>query len=180
MRKIIDRALSQLNETWKQIMPLEPRLLQFEMNPLFVQIAPATETVILISFRIFNTKMEGSLDFCLPYLVLEKILPEMSAQGWSLAARAENQVNTPLMSRKIRQVDLPVSVVIDMLNLSIEELTTLQTGDIIRLDRRVHDELDIKIDNQTKYRGRPGRVGSRLAVQITSVVTPEEEIIDAE
>lgn len=176
MRNVVDKALHELNETWKQIMPLNPKVATFELNPLFVQVAPSTETVILISFSIKSNNIESTIDFCLPYFVLEQVLVSQSEQKWSGTNNGEEaRIDTPLMNRKIKRVGVPLSVVLDMPKLSLNDLNQLQIGDIIRLDRRIHEELDVKVDNKIKYRGRPGHVGSRVAVQITSVVIPEEE-----
>jgi flagellar motor switch protein FliM len=175
MRRIVDRALALLDETWKQVIPLNTRILHFEVNPLFVQIAPVTETVILLSFKVQNSKIESSMDFCFPYFVMEKLLPELSVQRWSVSPK-EDRPHSPVMNRRLQRVDVPLTVVIDVQRLTVAELSHLQPGDIIRLDRHVQEELDVKIDHLTKYRCRPGRIGSRLAVEITSVVQPEEEM----
>ena len=50
----------------------------------------------------------------------------------------------------------------------------LQPGDIIRLDRKVEDELDIYVGNIRKFTALPGSSGDKYAVRVTSVIREEQ------
>ena len=50
----------------------------------------------------------------------------------------------------------------------------LQPGDIIRLDRKVEDELDIYVGNIRKFTALPGSSQDKYAVRITSVIREEQ------
>ena len=45
-------------------------------------------------------------------------------------------------------------------------------GDVVVLDKRVGEPLDVLVGEKTKMKGMPGRVNRRLAIKITEV---EEE-----
>ena len=48
------------------------------------------------------------------------------------------------------------------------------TGDIIRLDKHVDEELDIYVSDIRKFTALPGSVGDDYAVRITSVIREED------
>ena len=56
----------------------------------------------------------------------------------------------------------------------MSDFATLQRGDIIRLDRKVDDELDIYVGNIRKFTALPGSSGDNYAVRITSVIREEQ------
>ena len=59
--------------------------------------------------------------------------------------------------------------------ISVNDFAMLQPGDIIRLDRKVEDELDIYVGNIRKFTALPGATGEDYAVRITSVIREEQE-----
>ena len=50
----------------------------------------------------------------------------------------------------------------------------IQVGDIIRLDSKVDDELDVYVGDIRKFSAVPGASKEAYAVRITSVVREEE------
>jgi flagellar motor switch protein FliM len=57
-------------------------------------------------------------------------------------------------------------------DLSIAELTALQPGDVVRLDASIKQDLSVRVGTKTRFHGRAGIVGKRLAVQIVSINPP--------
>jgi flagellar motor switch protein FliM len=58
--------------------------------------------------------------------------------------------------------------------ISVNDFAMLQPGDIIRLDRKVEDELDIYVGNIRKFTALPGSSGDKYAVRVTSVIREEQ------
>ena len=58
--------------------------------------------------------------------------------------------------------------------ISVNDFINLQVGDIIRLDRKVEDELDVYIGNIKKFTALPGASGDLYAVRVTSVIREEQ------
>ena len=50
----------------------------------------------------------------------------------------------------------------------------LQPGDVIRLNRRVDEELDVYVGNLRKFTALPGSAGDDYAVRVTSVIREEQ------
>ena len=50
----------------------------------------------------------------------------------------------------------------------------IQPGDIIRLDRKVDEELDVYVGNIRKFTAMPGASGDDYAVRVTSVIREEQ------
>ena len=57
---------------------------------------------------------------------------------------------------------------------SVNDFINLQLGDIIRLDTKVDEELDIYVGNIKKFTALPGASKDAYAVRVTSVIREEE------
>ncbi|MGA2377950.1 MAG: flagellar motor switch protein FliM, partial [Spirochaetia bacterium] len=77
---IIVRILGNLREAWATVIDLRPRLGQIETNPQFAQIVPPSEMVVLVTLETKVGEVEGMMNFCIPYLTIEPIIPKLSAQ----------------------------------------------------------------------------------------------------
>jgi flagellar motor switch protein FliM len=62
---------------------------------------------------------------------------------------------------------LPLTVELGSTHLTLREVELIRPGDVIPLDRRASEDLEIRIGDETHLRGQPGRVGHRCAVCIT-------------
>jgi flagellar motor switch protein FliM len=70
----------------------------------------------------------------------------------------------------VQQMAVPFRVVLGHAELTMGELMGLRPGDVIQLDTQAKQELLIRVGDRTRFRGKVGMVGKRLAVQIASVL----------
>jgi len=174
--KIINKLLDNLQEAWKNVLEVTPSLKTIENNPQFVQLVPANDMVVLISFNASIGKSEGIMSICLPYIVLEPVLPKLSAHFWFASTRKETtSAHLALLKKKIEKAKIPLVAELGTTVLSVQDLLQLQVGDVVSLDSNVKKELNVKIGSRTKFKARPGVVDKKISVQITSIVEEGED-----
>jgi flagellar motor switch protein FliM len=78
------------------------------------------------------------------------------------------------MESMVRRVDVPVKAVLGKSIITVNDFVNIQPGDIIRLDSKVEDELDVYVGNIKKFSAVPGASKEVYAVRITSVIREEE------
>ena len=54
------------------------------------------------------------------------------------------------------------------------DFINLQVGDVIKLNRKIEDELDIYVGNIKKFAAMPGSTNDNYAVRITQILKEEE------
>ena len=74
----------------------------------------------------------------------------------------------------VRKVDVPVKAVLGKSVITVNDFVNIQVGDIIRLDSKVDDELDVYVGNIKKFTAVPGASKEAYAVRVTSVIREEE------
>ena len=180
MRRVIDRALDQLKEVWTNVVRFEPKLEATEDNPQFVQIVPPSDMVVIITLQMKVGDVEGFMNICMPYLVLEPVMSKLTTTFWvaSSVSREDNPEQVEVLKRRTEKTYVPFIVELGEINISIREFLTLGFGDVLQLDTKVKDELRCKVGTHTKFYCRPGTSGKRSAVQITRVAPEGDEDTD--
>lgn len=175
--RLMNRALESLSEAWRQVVNIEPRLEVIESNPQFTQIVPPNDMVVIITLQTRIAQTEGFINLCIPYLVLEPIMPKLTTSFWvaSSIARAGSKTNVTQMQKKLERTLVPLMVELGKINVTVGEMLDLTVGDVIRLDSKVNEELPIIIGQHQKFKCKPGSSNNRIAVQITRIVAEEEE-----
>jgi len=56
-----------------------------------------------------------------------------------------------------------------------QDLLDLEVGDCIKLDTVVTDPMKLKVNNKTKFLGRPGIKDNKMSIQITKVLAEGDE-----
>ena len=74
----------------------------------------------------------------------------------------------------IARAPMPLKAVLGNSTISVNDFLGLQPGDIIRLDTKVDEELDIYVGSIKKFTALPGATGDNYAVRVTSVIREEQ------
>ncbi|WP_243386868.1 flagellar motor switch protein FliM [Bacillus kexueae] len=173
---VFEKSLENYREAWEGIVEIDPVMQDFEINPQFLQLVSPNETVVVISLNTQIGETSGMINLCLPQVVLEPIIPKLSAHYWMQSERKEPmEVETKAIKKQIKRAEVPLSAELGYAQLTIKEFLELQEGDMIRLESMVTDPLTVKVGEVPKFTGQPGKVKNRLAVQILDVINRGED-----
>jgi flagellar motor switch protein FliM len=176
IERIFSRAFESLQEAWKTVIDLAPRLEALETNPQFMQIVSPNETIALISLTTKIGDTTGMINLCIPHVVLEPIMPRLSVHHQFLAqrkSRAPEEVEA--LQERVHKAKLPVIAELGESVITVKEFLNLAVGDVITLNKPVDDGLHIKVGEKLKFIASPGTVKDKLAVQVTEIVSEGEE-----
>ncbi|CAH1203194.1 Flagellar motor switch protein FliM [Paenibacillus allorhizoplanae] len=179
MERIFSRAFDSLQEAWKTVIDIQPRLEALETNPQFMQIVSPNETIALISLSTKIGDTTGMINLCIPHVVIEPIMPRLSVHHWFVSqkkTRAPEEVEA--LQSRLEKTKLPLIAELGSSEISIQDFLGLTIGDVIPLHKSVEDSLQVKVGEKLKYLGSPGTVKGKMAVQITEIVNEGEEEYD--
>ena len=174
MNNIINRTLRDLERTWERIIPLECNVEMLETNPEFVQVVPASETVVLISFELKSENVSGLINLCYPYISIEPIALRLGGQNFVSSAKEVSKEELEKNRERIKFFDSTVTANLGHVTLSIHDLLELNIGDVVILDRRMNDDIDVYVEDELKFTGRAGLLGKYKAVEIFSRLFKDE------
>ncbi|EPE82777.1 flagellar motor switch protein FliM [Leptospira noguchii str. 1993005606] len=168
MEGIIVRILGNMRESWSTVIDLRPRLGNIETNPQFAQVVPQNDMVVLITLETKIGEVEGMTNLCIPYITIEPIINKLSAQYWySSIRKGELDENRAVIQERLDQVAIPLIAEVGSVDVSINDFMNLSIGDVVKLENTsTRSEMIVKVGERKKFKCLPGRVGSRLAIQI--------------
>ena len=154
---------------------IHPRLERIETNSQFAQIISPSEMIAIVTINIKIGDVEGLMNVCLPYLTLEDIMDKLNTKYWySTMQDKDEQQYVDAIETLISKAPIPMKAVLGNSTISVSDFSGLQVGDIIRLDTKVNQELDVFVGNIKKFTALPGSSGDKYAVRITSVIREEQ------
>ncbi|MHB9027362.1 MAG: flagellar motor switch protein FliM [Candidatus Latescibacterota bacterium] len=168
MNNIINRTLRDLERTWERIIPLECNVEMLETNPEFVQVVPASETVVLISFELKSENVSGLINLCYPYISIEPIALRLGGQNLVSSAKEVPREELMKNRQRIKLFKAMIRACLGNAEVTVQDLMNLKTNDIITLHTRLKDDIEIYIEDELKFYGKAGLSGKNRAVQITS------------
>lgn len=167
MTNLFERSFDNLREAWANIADIDPILNELEVNPQFLQMISPNETVVVISFNSIIGETSGMINICIPHVVLEPIVPNLSVRYWMQSNKADvSPEQTAIIEKRVKQSELEVVAQLGDTDISIEDFLTLQYGDVLQLDQKISDPLTLSVGGIPKFTIQPGTIKKRMAVQI--------------
>lgn len=178
LRNILIKFINLLKEPWGNIVELRPKLENIETNAQFAQIVSPAESVALITFNLHIGENEGMVNICIPHYVIEPILPSLSSRLWFATSnkREVTEEERGALETGISRSKINMTAVVGASTITVSELMNLQKGDIILLNKKVEDPLDVFVEDKVKFKAKPGIKKKNVAIMVTEVVEEGDEL----
>jgi len=174
MRDLLGRVLRELAYAFESLTPLEPVVIHQESNPQFAQIGSPSDMVIVFVYDLRIGAQAGQATLCIPFSALQPVLDEVTGNSL-LAGRVEADADSVRGALAGRMGGAPVTVTVSFqpVVLALSDIVDLRPGDVLPLDHRVDEPLEVSVGGVSRFTARPGRRGKRLACVITSIAEKE-------
>ncbi len=176
IERIMNVCVDLLREPWANVLEINPRLERIETNSQFAQMISPSEMTAVITIKIKIGDVEGLMNICLPYITIEPIMDKLNTKFWySNLQEKDDKSYSESVEKLINKSNIPVNVVLGTSTISVNDFAGIRPGDIIRLDRKVEDELTVFVGDIKKFYALPGTKGKNYAVRVTKVIREENE-----
>ena len=176
IERVMTSCVELMREPWENVLDVNPRLQRIETNPQFAQIIQPSEMIAIVTINIKIGDVEGLINLCLPYLTLEPVMDKLNTKFWySNMQDSDGETYSDDIETLISKAMVPVTTVLGHSSINVSDFMSIQPGDIIRLDTKVDDELDVYVGDIKKFTALPGSSGKKYAVRLTSIIREEQE-----
>lgn len=170
MSNIFEKAFENLQEAWTTIADIDPVLAEFEVNPQFLQMVSPNETVVVISLNTTIGETSGMINICIPHVVLEPIIPNLSVHYWMQTLKKEREPEEiAMLEKRIQSAPVEMIAQLGTAEITIQDFLSLAVGDVIELETRIDDSLIIQVGKKPKFAGQPGKLGKHMAIQVLEI-----------
>ncbi len=173
IKKVVDIIFNELEKAWKNITPIKTKYIRGEVNPQFARVLMPEETVIVTGYSIELESMSGKILFCYSLNTLQPVKeklysPYQFEEYVDLAWRKS-------LERYIFGSKVTLSALLGRAVITLEDLLNLEEGDVIVLDKKVEEPVEVYIEGIPKILGKLGVFKNHMAVQVQKFLTSEEE-----
>lgn len=170
VQRITDRATHFLSEAWSNLTPVTFTVQDFESNPQLVQIVPPNETVVVVGFELKMGNRAGTMSLCIPYNAIEPIMGVLAAQNWFTYQRKGGQDDhVRKLTRNVTAAPVEVRAFLAQTTMRVDDLLSLQVGDIITTDKASSHDVLIQVEGRNKFLGQVGQFRGNKAIRVTRV-----------
>ncbi|MFZ4714505.1 MAG: flagellar motor switch protein FliM [Bacteriovoracaceae bacterium] len=166
MRRVMDMAITDLEEAWAPVHRIDAQYLRTEINPQFVGVVPPSDVIIATTFEVEFESASGTIMVVIPYSTIEPIKQKLSS-----SFQSENDMVDTLWTKAlhghIQTTTAEAIVKLGDAEMTIGDLVNLQVGDIVPLNQEVSGEIDVMVEGVVKLKCLIGNYKGNRAVQIT-------------
>ncbi|NLJ91081.1 MAG: flagellar motor switch protein FliM [Clostridiales bacterium] len=174
LTRIFDIFVNLLIEPWSNVVELKPRLERIETNSQFTQIVDPNVMTAILTLKVTIGKGEGMLNFCIPYSTVDGVIEKLNTRHWYSSSEQVTEGDyKETIEKVISRTQIPIRAILGKSTITVNDFIGLQPGDIIKLDNKVGEELDVYVGNLKKFKANPGTFSKNYALQITSILREE-------
>ncbi len=170
--RIVLMILDSLRRSWDQLIEFRCSIVNIESDPLIVQIVAGSEMVVLVGYEVHIGEAVGSMNMCVPLMVLAPVLEQISQQAHYTRRMAPELVDVARAAifTLLRKAEVPVEAILGKAVLPLHEVARIQVGDIVQLNSSPDDPIVVTVGGVPRFRAQPGRKGEQSAIQLTGLI----------
>jgi flagellar motor switch protein FliM len=178
MQRFMARMLNSYRESWNYLLTLSLKIEALDSNPQFIpRIIPLDQIVAFVTCELKIGDKTGTMNFCLPYLVLQSIGPQLSDFQWSpsvISGRGMTEDDVAQLVRNVERAEVDIEVELGRTIVSLRDLIALQVGDVVLFDNLTSQPLTARVNDHEKFKVYAGINRDRLTVQVVEIIQREE------
>ena len=148
LERVLEVCTNLLVDPWESVVSIEPRLERIETNSQFAQFISPGEMTAIITMSVKIGSVEGLMNICIPYSCVEPVIDKLNTKYWySSMKESDSGAYQEVIEDIIDYAKIPVKAMLGRSTISVNDYINIQIGDIIKLDTKVNDELEVYVGN---------------------------------
>ena len=133
------------------------------------------EVVVVISFEIRMGQRTGTMGFCIPFNVIEPVMHKLATQGWlAYKRRVATDEKSGEITNQLQQTQVELQAILAETPITVQELVSLQVGDIIQTGKPATADLLLRVGGKPKFACELRRYKNSRAIKILRETKPDE------
>jgi len=170
MKKVMDMAISDLEESWAPVHRIDAQYLRTEINPQLVGVVPPSDVIIATTLEVEFESASGTIMIVVPYSTIEPIKQKLSSSFQTDNDMADS-IWTKAMNEHIKDARATLVVKLGEAEMTVGDLVTLEKGDIIPLNQEASGEVTLAVEGVEKMKCLIGVHKGNRAVQVTKLIS---------
>jgi len=165
VERMIAVVLKDMSAAFEPLSPVNFTFDRLETNPRFATIARPPNAAILVKLRIDMEDRGGRLELLYPYATLEPVR-ELLLQRFMGEKFGRDSIWETHLATELWSADLQMRAVLGEQHMTLRDVMNLQVGQTMSFNVTPQDNIEMRCGDQVMLRGKMGRSGQYLAVQV--------------
>jgi len=166
---VMQKVSKTMKDAWQTYFPLETDFKGIQTNGRLIQAFSPQDIVLIVSFDIKEEFYEGTANLCMPADKFEEVIGNLSqkySQGTRQQDQDKEQKKQELLMDYLKRSDLNIEAYLDRCTMSFEEVTDLRVDDVLMLNKRIDDDIEVHIEGMPWYSARMGESNNKKAIKL--------------
>jgi flagellar motor switch protein FliM len=169
MDQLVQLLLGEWCKQWKRFQELRAEIFGHENNPRFLQSSGGDTIMLLIVLDARMAECTGQIQIAIPYHAFEPVLTKLTETIPAATAPALSKAPSLKWNRSLDAVPINIRAQCPSFKMAARELFKLKVGEVVPLHPHCAEQIELRVGNLTKFRGRLGTREEKWAVQITEI-----------
>ncbi len=171
LKNFYQKITAYIEEAWSSLIDVKLSLDTFETNPKIIQSISANDSIVEIDYEVkLGEGNINTMKLCIPADYLDKYIGISDAVNKRNAAKRQNSESEKIKVNKIMsalsETSLELKAVLGTTELDLNEVLSLEKGDIIPLGTRFDGDVIISVDEVPWFSAKLGELKIKKAVKI--------------
>jgi len=167
-----------MDDVWQNYFNLKFKYSKIEPNPNLIQVISIDEIVVIITFNITVGETSGQISICLPASILDRLFKQFEQMNVAGTRKKDSQTPDDKQNiiKGIENSILEIKAEFEKSNILLEELYSMNVGDVLNLNIPKDSEISINIGNKPWFKGMLGIYRENVAVKLTGIYKMQQNI----
>lgn len=173
MSDIMKSFANLIKEPWLTHIDLEPRLIGIETNSRVVQTIGHEDTVIIVALEVEINNTKSIISVCIPAINLDEIMSKFISRYTGSKRKTDERRETERRDSimfGISSTDLEIKALLGTINLDMYEVLTLQVNDVIPLNKKISENIQVRVGDRDWCDGKLGTYNNKKAIMIENFI----------
>jgi flagellar motor switch protein FliM len=162
--KFVERMLRGMEESWQSVVQIQGRYLRTELNPYLLNAAGTGDSMILATYSVNMSPINGTVLFALPLSAIEEFR-DLLKSGVAIGDDPDSIGLFRRVQQQICEIELDAQAVVDVVEMNLGEIMGIRPGDVIQLNCSGLDQVELYVEGKPKFIGKAAqRSGSKVFV----------------
>lgn len=169
IKSIVGHVFADLEKSWQGVHPVTVTHVRAESNPQFATVVSLSEIVLTTTFQVQIGDASRDLYLMYPYGMVEPIKEKLYS---GLVSEKVEQDSAWTSGFQDNLADCSVQVVVQLgtATVKVREVLGFAPGDVVVLDQRPGDPMQVFVERIKKFEGSPGTFKGNHACRVTRMV----------
>lgn len=169
LKVVMGNATKYLQDVWSSSFALTAQLHSVETNGRFIQTFAPQDVVVIITFEINDEYYKGTANMCMPTANLEDIINSFTIKyNHSMRQMDEDkeQQKRDRMLDYLKDSNIELEAHLDDCTMSLGDLSQLQVNDVISLNKKIDEDISVRVEGIPWFKARLGEIDSHKALKL--------------